>query len=55
MRPSGKQQSRHRFPPTRTSPWFFIVLMVMTVVFILGGIFEHEGIINVVSWLAVVL
>lgn len=51
----GNKPGRRRYPPARTSPWFFVVLSVSTVVFILAGIFEYEPLTRVVQWLAVVL
>jgi len=44
-----------RYPATRTSPWFFIVLAAATILFILAGIFQFEPITKVLHWLAVVL
>ncbi len=55
MADAPKKQRDRRYPPSRTAPWFFLVLMVATAVFILAGIFEWEPMTQFVRWLAVVL
>ncbi len=51
---SVAQHSR-RYPATRTSPWFFIVLAIITTIVILAGIFQITPVARVVNWLATVL
>lgn len=45
----------HRYPAARTSPWFFVVLVTATVLFILAGVFQFEPVTRFLRWLAVVL
>ena len=49
--------NRHprRYPATRTSPWFFIILAAVTILFILAGVFHVDPLTKVLNWLAVVL
>ena len=44
-----------RYPATRTSPWFFIILAATTILFTLAGIFHVDPVTKVLNWLAVVL
>lgn len=55
MADAQKKQRSRRYPPTRTAPWFFLVLMAATILFILAGIFEWDSLTKFVQWLAVVL
>lgn len=43
------------YPASRTSPWFFLVLAALTVLFIVAGIFGVEPVTRFLRWLAVVL
>lgn len=54
-KPQTTARHRRRYPAARTSPWFFVVLISVTVAFILAGIFAIEPITRFLRWLAVVL
>lgn len=55
MQERGGGKADRRYPVAHTSPWFFVVLAVVTVVLVLGGIFSFEPVLRVLHWLAVVL
>lgn len=57
MTQKSETVDRHprRYPATRTSPWFFLILAIVTLVFTLAGIFHVDPISRVLHWLAVVL
>lgn len=48
-----KRHSR-RYPATRTSPWFFLLLLAVTVTLIVSGIFQINPVTRVLHFLAVV-
>ncbi|MGH8127530.1 MAG: hypothetical protein ACRETC_04065 [Gammaproteobacteria bacterium] len=54
-KPQPTAHHSRRYPAARTSPWFFVVLISITVIFILAGIFAVEPITRFLRWLAVVL
>lgn len=47
--------SPQHYPAERTAPWFFLVLVSVTVLFILAGIFGLDPVTRFLRWLAVVL
>ncbi len=49
------EQHLRRPPATRTSPWFFMVLVIITIIVILAGVFQIAPVARVVNWLATVL
>lgn len=53
--PHGNVHRSGRYPRARTSPWFFLVLAVMTLIIILAGVFHLDVVTHVIHWLAVVL
>ena len=48
-----KRHSR-RYPATRTSPWFFVLLAAVTITLIVSGIFQVNPVTKVLHFLAVV-
>ncbi len=49
------EQHLRRPPTMRTSPWFFMVLVIITIIVILVGVFQIAPVARVVNWLATVL
>jgi len=49
------QRHPRRYPASRTSPWFFVLLAVVTITLIISGILQINPVTKVLHWLAVVL
>ncbi|HYW75808.1 MAG TPA: hypothetical protein VFA48_04180 [Gammaproteobacteria bacterium] len=48
------QRHPRRYPATRTSPWFFVLLAAITITLIVSGIFQINPVTKVLHFLAVV-
>lgn len=54
-RPQTPDEHPRRYPATRTAPWFFLILAVLTVLFIVSGVLGFDPVTRFLRWLAVVL